>query len=548
MRIIFVFFTIFVSRSLCFGQNDRDTVLNTVLSHPYFYNVIKGADGTIYTGTQDGIYKWDAINSELVSTEAGYVGLENKVKPVIESDVLANYESKQFSHLLPYPDEIRDEFHAGTNDYFYIVSGGRLHIFDILPYSILYRNQSIRAISSNYVGTYSGIYHQGQALSFPDFTDGYIREYGDTAFICFNGLVRLTKNDTAIFFNATNVSTLIGNEDIGRVSDIMYMSKERSYYLASDKGLYHVDSIFSKATLIYSSSTKSPVVFISDKFNIVHFAASNRILRYAQSSKRIDTMATFKDPIIDGLAIGRVFYVVTKNNLFSLLTNGQIEDKADFREAHTLLNLNDKELLIASNYGLFQFNLENKKKDVIINAVEFNRRALYRNATRVYAGSINGLYVLDLQKINDLINRNAFAGSKVNLDPKWIAILIALALLFVTVSITLIKTRRNLKLITTELQEKTSEEKWGREDVELYIKENLTAVSIKSILENFDTNTKQLYKVLHPDKPGTIIQNLRQEILVKMRSEDANAKQIAEATGLSESYVKKCMSGKDLKA
>jgi hypothetical protein len=543
MRIIFILITIFVSTLFCNGQNDRDTVLNTVLSHPYFYNVIQAADGSIYTGTQEGIFKWTGTNYEAISDESGYIGLNNKGKPLIIADGFANYESKRYAYLLPYPNEIRDEFHAGDNSYFYLVSGGRLHIYDILPYSVLYRNQSVRTITPNYVGTYSGIYNKRLRLSFPEFTDGYIREYGDTAFICFNGLVRITKEDTAIFFNSTNVSTLIGDEDIGRVADILYMPSEKRYYLASNKGLYVSGTDFEKATLVYASASKSPAVFISSKFDIVHFAVANLVLRYSQSSTKVDTMATLKDPILDGITVGRVFYLLTQNNLFSLLTNGDVEEITDFKEAHTLLSLTDKELLIASNYGLFHYNLETRKKDVVINAVEFNRRALFRNAQTVYAGSISGLYVLDYQKINELIERNLFSSGKNSVDQKWIYLLVILLLLVTLISVVLMRTRRSLKIVTNELREKIEEEEsWDRSSVEAFIRENLTTVSIKSIIKHFDTNTKQLYKVLHPDKPGTIIQHLRQEIVAQMRSEGANAKQIAVATGLSESYVKKCIS------
>jgi hypothetical protein len=548
MRIIFILITFFVSTQFCYGQHDRDTVLNTVLSHPYFYNVIQAADGSIYTGTQEGIFKWTGTNYETISNASGYIGLSDKGKPLVITDGIANYESKRYSYLLPYPNEIRDEFHAGDHSYFYLVSGGRLHVYDILPYSILYRNQSVRTITPNYVGTYSGIYYKNQRLSFPEFTDGYIREFGDTAFICFNGLVRITKSDTAIFFNATNVSTLIGGEDIGRVADILYMPSEKRYYLASNKGLYVCDARFEKAELVYPNSAKSPAVFISSKFDIVHFAFANLVLRYSQSSNKVDTMATLKDPILDGITVGRVFYLLTQNNLFSLLTNGDVEEITDFKEAHTLLSLSDKELLIASNYGLFHYNIETRKKDIVINAVEFNRRALFRSAQHVYAGSISGLYVLDYQKINELIKRNLFTSGKNSVDQKWIYLLVILLLLVALISVVLMRTRRSLKTVTNELREKIGEEEsWDRSSVEAFIRENLTTVSIKSIIKHFNTNTKHLYKVLYPDKPGTIIQHLRQEIVAQMRSEGANAKKIAVATGLSESYVKKCISAIDSK-
>lgn len=63
--------------------------------------------------------------------------------------------------------------------------------------------------------------------------------------------------------------------------------------------------------------------------------------------------------------------------------------------------------------------------------------------------------------------------------------------------------------------------------------------SIKSLLDEFKLNAPQLYAILKPDKPGSIIQQLRLDLVKKMREEGKPVNEIAEATGLSLSYLKK---------
>jgi hypothetical protein len=157
--------------------------LNAVISHPFYYNIIKDREGVIYSGSAAGVQRWEGGNSSFINDEKGYVELGENGKPLIRLGGIKKHENFKFNHLLPFPDELRTEFYANTAQNLYIVTGGRLYIYDILPYSITYRNHSIRTISDNYIGTYSGIYYKGKKLKYPPYTEGYIREIGDTAYV-----------------------------------------------------------------------------------------------------------------------------------------------------------------------------------------------------------------------------------------------------------------------------------------------------------------------------------------------------------------------------
>lgn len=78
-----------------------------------------------------------------------------------------------------------------------------------------------------------------------------------------------------------------------------------------------------------------------------------------------------------------------------------------------------------------------------------------------------------------------------------------------------------------------------REQIESFIVQNLPEASIKSILDTFHLNAPQLYTILAPDKPGTLIQNQRMAKLHELRKSQKSIDEIASITGFSISYLKK---------
>ncbi len=73
----------------------------------------------------------------------------------------------------PFPDEKKNEYHAGWVSYFYITSGERMHVYEVRTYGYMYHNHSTRTISKNFIGTYSGIHYRNQLMPapFPNFRE-----------------------------------------------------------------------------------------------------------------------------------------------------------------------------------------------------------------------------------------------------------------------------------------------------------------------------------------------------------------------------------------
>lgn len=530
MRINFILFIFFIQFSSCFSQND--TILNKVLSHPFYYNIIQDKNGNIYTGSSEGVQKWEGEIAKSTQNKLGYVDVNNKGELEVRSGGIKKYENRKYNHLLPYPNQPKEQFYAKTDKNLYIVTGGRLYLFDITPYSITYRDHSIRTISKNYIGTYSGIYRKEIKLDFPPFTEGHIREIGDTGYVYFSNQLLLVSPDRS---NKNSISStrIVAKQTLGEVDDIFYDTKNQTIYYFCNNGLYKTDKDGSHAKFLYRKKASTPIVFVSKYENIIMFCSEKDFISYDIISNKINTSFSLPSPILSAINLNGKNYLLTANELYAE-TEKKFSKIADFNDAHTLLSLNDKQLIIATNFGLYSYNLETKEKQIIINGVEFNRRALYLEKNVLYAGSINGLYKIDVNKIQLLINNNKTKPQINSLNKNWIILIVILFAIIFLLIFVLIKVREKLKIKESTI---LHQKKINSDDIIKYIKENINTVGIKTINEHFQINTIQLYNILRPKKPGNIITDLRIELVMKLRKEGRNVKEISEATGFSETYI-----------
>lgn len=533
---------------LCLSQkvllaSEADTLLNLVLSKPVFYNVMQNSQGEVFAGTAEGIFR---IKGEVLSQfdrRSGYIKFTIQGEPEIDSTGISNYENFQFLHLLPFPDEQRQVYYTGTEEQFYMVSGGRLYVFDIVPYGISYRNQSIRSVSRHLVGGYSGVFLNGQKLDFPSYTDGFIREFGDTAFICYGGLYRITPRERQNFSTEVPFGGYLDGVHLGYMDDIYYDSKHAMYVLSSQTGVYVVGSDLRNPRKILSVSKDDPVVLLGSKESFV-FTVANRAYTYSFESGRISLADTTSEKILGGVKFSnRIFYTLSAQSLYQTATKTFYQKIASFNDVHTMVALNEKELIIAGNQGLYLFQTESRTTSVLISGVEFNRRALYSDGEKLYAGSVNGLYTIDLKQLPKLIQRNK---AKLQSKSSLVYVVSGIGLLLIAIFGWIIfRLKRKLKTAEQRIQE-NEWETVSIEEIELdkdkiieFIRMNLSTASIKSINEHFGSNTNQLYALFEPEKPGTIIQRLRTELVISMKKNNATLAQISAATGFSQSYIKK---------
>ena len=525
-----------------------DTSLIQFHASPYFFNVIKAADDHIYAGTSDGILQLRGFEMKRVDARQGYLTLDANGELEIDTNGIQYYDQRDYLHLLPFPNESRAEYHAGDKDFFYIAAGGKMHIYKILPFAYRYRNQSVRTISPNFVGTYSGIYYKGKRMSFPSFTDGYIREYNGKAFICYSSLAiyELGKSDT---LPAYPIIPRPKGFDYRHVRDLRYSTALNRYFVSTTTQLGSIDTNLTRATTLFTVQTpEHDIVLLGDDRRSFIFASGNRLHRFI--GEEIQTTVELPEVIKDGIPTHFSHYLLTSKALYAYRSSEKLEKLADLHSAHTLLLLPGSELVIGTDNGLYRYNTVSRMLTVLINGVEFNRRALHLQDGLLYAGAVNGIYVLDIKSLDDIVASSKTSPEGYQLPTYFKLILAALSLLSLLLAYFWWRTRKKMTQMVEESGPVVDIEKEevvlpDKAQIEDFIRAHIKLVTLKAIQVHFNISARVLYTILEPEKPGAIIQRIRQERIRELKKEGMGAKEIAEESGLSESYVRQIWSEKD---
>jgi hypothetical protein len=450
------------------------------------------------------------------------------------------------SHLLPFPNEQKNEYHAGGEAYFYITAGGRMHVYEVRPYGRRLRNHSVRSISKHFTGTYSGIYFQNRRLKPPvsPFTDGYIREWNGKVFMCTHGLDVFDMKALEAGSEAPPMLPVAGGFNFTPCRDIRYLDYARQYLVASGNRLILLDSSLRTATVLFTGTGDAEVVLLNDNrtYQTTAFSQANRVYVYIPGQRKVVAGQQIDEPILDADIREQRGVLLTAGALL-MERGGRTERKAENLEmAHTLRALSESDYVIATDRGLFIYNIPEDRLSTLVPQVEFNRRALHIEDGRLYAGSIDGLYILD---IADIANIVAFHERKFETGGRQgIAGWIIAGFVVLTGGMGWVNQRYRRRIRRMEQELAVAEKaaplpRLTRADIEAFIRSNLSNASLKTVIDHFKTNNSMVYSILAPLKPGELIQTLRQERLRAMRDEGRRPDEIAKATGLSESYVRK---------
>jgi len=522
----------------------RDTVLNTVYSNPFFYNVLKDKKGVVFAGTSEGIFRLEGVKLLKVNDQEGYVMLDSDGTPAIQPEGIRNYSERDCLYLLPYPEQVREEYHSGTDQYLYVCAGGRMFIFDIVPYSYRFANHSIRTISEHFVGTYSGIYLNGTRLdNLPSFTDGYIREFDDRAFICYDWMLTIEPEAvrTGQINNFKQEVRSLNSQAKVQFRDIVQSNLTKKFFISSVTDLLRLDKPGDEAVSIYKCHSHSGnVVIIGEQKMSLYFSDSIYIVKGNLLQNAFDTVQIVPEPIQDGCATLRSIYVLTAKGIYVMNSDNSIEKLSGLSKAHTMEMISGTEMIISTDNGLFRFNTVNRVLTPLIKGVEFNRRALFVKNGLISAGSINGLYTINVNDLDILARKNESRFAKTPIPRFFVITIIASFAAIAILLILLIRSRRKLKGAKTQINE-LNLDILDHAKIEQYILENLSTASLKSITNHFNTNNSHIYRLLEPDKPGSIIQKLRLQKVKEMQKAGKDVSEISATTGLSELYIRKIL-------
>ena len=533
---------IFVQSTSFFNSRSEFELIKVTSSYGknrvVFYNIIKTEYDEVFIGSSIGVLKWTPENLTLKDKSVlGNMKISSKKRNGYYYDNALIDEintSKKFNYLLPAEYNNHEIPFASIDNYLLLVVNGKLYLFNKLNYIKSLKGKSIRSISKNYVGTYTGIYKNNKLqVDLPNYTNSYIREFGNEVIVNYDGI---SLKDS---IRVTEHRGVIGNFeydgiDLGYALDVFKF--KNIYILFTTKGIWRTTFKNKPTKIVEFEEVNRMDIENTPKF--IDFIESNdkeppRILFYAEKSLELLNLNNFEATKIKTILNGAIdikrrnnsTYWIDKENLNTLDTNNQIisllSNTYDF---HTLYPINNNLIVLTSDLGLFKFNIQSKELTKVIDN-EFNRLALYQKNDTLYIGGVDGLIKYS---IKDII---AFKPIKFNssIDSLYVTITVLSSIIVILIILYFNKKTVKIEQNTPSIEDQIND----------YITNNLSSVSVVAIQKEFNISYRQLSNIYKPFGPGKKIQQLRTEKTLKMIAAGDNLNLISNTTGYSIGYIKK---------
>ena len=515
-----------------FAQNKYTLI--SMYDDKNYYSVVDDGEN-IFLGTDKGIYKIDQLNNIIL--------FDNLTVGSINSSLKKKELNIKFLNPPPFVP-LQDEYLNSITDLLirdkdlFIISRGKLFVFRELWYNFT-PYESVRTITKNYIGSYSGIFKGNDLVNYPTYTNGQIKEYDEVTFVCYDGLVEII-NDQVNFIYDYNVN----DKKLGRFSNIFKLS-ESQFIVISSKGIYLYNTKNDGFKLIYDSNN-TPVIptrkifrngYEFRKFGF-SFGYKNTInlmnLETFEVSKI--TFDQLSEDIIDIVKKGSHYYLISEQNkLYKLSINfnyptdtqrNQIVEVIPLQHPKHTIEMFDGYIVLTGNNGLSIYDTYNEKLYERVLIEEFNKGSVYLDDKSLKIGGLYGVYSFENFDLSFKKILQSMPSKSMSINYWMILFFISLVL---------------IGILTFLYISRRTKESSAKEDIideiKDYINKNISVITINSIAEKFNLDYNQLYQLNNDFKPGKYITEQRQKIAARLIKKNKHLKEIAELTGYSQSYL-----------
>ena len=531
IKIVFITLLSFLIE-VTFAQNKYTLI--SMYDDKNYYSVVDDGEN-IFLGTDKGIFKIDQLNNIIL--------FDNLTIGSINSSLKKKEQNIKFLNAPPFVP-LEAEYLNSITDLLirdkdlFIISRGKLFVFRELWYNFT-PYESVRSITKNYTGSYSGIFKGNDLVNYPTYTNGQIKEFDEITFICYDGLVKII-NDQVNFIYDYNLD----DKKLGRFSNIFKLS-ESEFIVISNKGIYQYNTKNDGFKLIYDSSN-SPVIPTRKIFRNGYefkefgfsFAYKNSINLMNLETFEVSTL-TFDqlgENIIDIVNKGLHYYLISEQKkLYKLsidfnnptdLERNQIVEVINLDQLKHTIEMFDGYIVLTGNNGLSIYDTYNEKLYERVLIEEFNKGSIYLDDKSLKIGGLYGVYSFENFDLN-------FKKILQNMPAKSMPINIWMILFFISLVLIGVLTY----LYISRRTQKGSAKEILVDEIKDYINQNISVITINSIIEKFNLDYNQLYQLNNDFKPGKYITEKRQKIAAQLIKKDKHLKEIAQETGYSQSYL-----------
>lgn len=401
-------------------------------------------------------------------------------------------------------------------------------------YTVVHKSQSIRSVyasdSVRIVATYSGI-----------FADSIFNKYGSTplpGIYYSNGEVN--KIGKHIYVNADNLGIYDGHsvKDFMTVNDKFKFRKLIPY---NGKALYLTDYSVGRIdldkrvfidTLLTNTAGFNDAELEGD--NLYISSENGKLYCIPLKGGRQKSFVISTKPIYDINKNLDTLYISGQEGLFDFDPSSEKMRKI---LSHSMVIQSiciDKNIVFSTYKGLFLYN-DDKIYEIIKN-VEFNKRAMIKFDKFIYAGSVEGLYLIDwpMVKLDLIPGLTPTVLKKVNYS-EYLIFILAITIIIISISFYLLrKKKKDLEIVIYK------KEKITPESIRALMVADEKIISVEAVADYYKTSVNQLGRILkkHDTTPLNLLKEIKRDIVLDMISKNIPLSQIALRVGYREAYIK----------
>ncbi|MDZ7614758.1 MAG: hypothetical protein U5K51_14450 [Flavobacteriaceae bacterium] len=358
-------------------------------------NVFNGPDG-IYVKTGDGLYmlKEDLwiLKGEVYTKKFVFFDKQFFESDYVPNNYLANIGSMK--ELIPQralsePTLARLEnklfVAVAGNLYEYFINTSFMHTFDGYSIRNIYFDKDISVIS-----TYNGIFiNDSLKAESPKYASGSFQKINDRYFLCSDLLFEMTEfgKFTQIDITDVNIS--------GHFRKLLKWNNE-------------VISLNTRSINIWNPEIGLLPLHRGDEYNDMEIVANKlifctskgQVLQY--SNKKFTTLCSIQTRIRDLYEYGEILYICSDAGLYTLekLAPESLKKQNKLPNIVGVSMDFNKNLWIATEAGLYVQPEKEPNPITFIPNIEFKRAALTIYDDHVYAGSVQGIFIIDIFNVS----------------------------------------------------------------------------------------------------------------------------------------------------
>jgi len=497
-------------------------------------NVFNGPEG-IYVKTGDGLYRlnqdsWDLKKSSFTKNYVFYN------KEFYESDYLPSthlFDASTMKELIP-QRALSNSTIANLDNKLFVSVGGNLYEYFInSSYKRSFDGYSIRNIyfdkDFSVTSTYSGIYFNDSIRAeLPVYSSGYFQKIGGRYFLCSDQLFEMTAFAKLTRLNITDINISGHFRKLLEWNNKVISQNTRSINIWDNKAglipIHQGDEYFDAEVV------ENKLLFCTGKGEVIQFS-NNTFISLCKIPSRIRDLYVYGD----------ILYICSDDGLYTL----EELDPESLKKQNNLSNvvgacmdLNNN-LWISTENGLYVKPSNWQFPISFIPNVEFNRAALTIYNDHVYAGSVEGLFIIDIFNVAknilpQYVDKVA-VGSKNRLTYSVLAlfILTALALWFW-------KRWQNRKdMVIANTSKKKDERIITLDQMEQDIITQ-RIMTVESLAEFYETNSVQLNRILKSfnTTPGKILRQSKLKHARTLMKNNVPLHEISQQVGYSAVYLR----------